>query len=904
MAKDWISFFKLTGDPFSTTPLQTKDDFKYLFVKTDDITNQIDPLIEYFEQSAPFIRVIAAPRGSGKSTILHYMAHALRNKNILVCFVSHQPAILKGERDPAFGIGNDTVSKIVCELTEKLIETEKGQDKSNLIQLLDGLGLTVSGNVLDVRSITSFSYGTNRKRLESLLKYFKNRKIRGFLAIDNFDKLDEERAIGFLKSNFSQPLFEELQAAGISIAIAASLEWTQKIGEKDLSYLGEPIILNPLNPIEASTLIQKRIASKSIGEPEKIFDDRAMTRITIREEGIARYVLETCRLCMIKAAERNIRRIDENFVQEVLRSHERSAGKYYRAIKSDPVALGGFLLLSSIARETDPDSFRTLLYGLVDVMEGREPSNDVVEQLRRYKLLYLSEKPLEPEQLKNCLASEIKKLLDTIARRYPLSSFMEWLSAGEPVFLFIPTFEEKKTDSTIEEQFNLVLPAFKREEVRLLLRNAYTSYKAWNQQIEQGDFNTAQILSDIWASLWGLAVCAYYSSKVMKEKIFEPPRPSYEEIESFLLNHDETRRIVPDFAVIHQYYIFAEREVPIDPSLIENLYPRIMNAISSLLELCMMSLPYLRELGIPLPSFKVRDAEQLDNKLMPYLKTDDRYIYVFLDDSSPSEFLILSWLFKNYVYSLFFGKEQFERELDLDLYEIRSKLPYKLPDFIHKQLHTQGLSDGKLLRYYNSLEFCSSLFKLAKNHITYLKIYAPKITVNIALTTEKDQIVGSVYFSDPKYGSKINLSDSHMAFYETEIIKSKPKLFISYSHEDEAFVKKLVQDLRKEGIDLWIDFQKMNVGDSIVEKINEAIESNDYLAVVLSPASVNSEWVRRELSAGLMKELKNRSVFVLPILARKCKVPPLLSDKVYANFAENYQKGLHELLAKLKADLK
>jgi hypothetical protein len=44
-------FFKLTGDLFSTTPLQTKDDFKYLFVKTDDITNQIDPLIEYFARA-------------------------------------------------------------------------------------------------------------------------------------------------------------------------------------------------------------------------------------------------------------------------------------------------------------------------------------------------------------------------------------------------------------------------------------------------------------------------------------------------------------------------------------------------------------------------------------------------------------------------------------------------------------------------------------------------------------------------------------------------------------------------------------------------------------------------------------------------------------------------------------
>lgn len=905
MAKDWIGFFRLAGNPFSTTPLQTRDEFDQLFVKTDDIANQIDPLIKYFKESPPFLRVIAAPRGSGKSTILHYMASALRSsESTLVCLLSHQPAVLKGERDPAFGIGNDTICKIVCELAEKLLSIEKGQNKLNLIQLLKDLGLTTSKGILDIGSVTTFSYTTNRRRLESLLKYIKTRKLHGFLAIDNYDKLDEDRAIEFLSSNFAQPLFEELQSAGVSVILTSSLEWCEKIGKKDLGYLGKPIILSPLNPIEAITLVRKRIGSKSVGEPQEIFTDNAIIRITTKEEGIARNILETCRLCMIKAAERSVTRIDESFVQEVLRSHERTAGKYYRVIKKEPRAITGLTLLYSVAKEMDPDSFRALLQGIVDIIEGREPSKNIVEQLRRHRLLYLSERTLKPEQLKNYLASEIQVLLRAITKKYPLSSFMDWLAAGEPAFLFIPTSEERRTDSTIEEQFSLILPAFKREEVRLLLRNAYTSYRAWTSQIEQGDYNIPQILSDMWTSLWGLAVCAYYSNKVIEEKVFEPPKPSYEMIENLLLNYDETRKMVPDFAIVRQYYHFAEKEVPIDPSLIESLYPRIMDVMSSLLELCMASLPYLRELGVPMPSFKVKDAEQLDSKLAPYLRTDNRYMYLFLGDLSPSEFLMIDWLFKNYIYSLFFGKEEFEKKFNLDLYEIKTMLPYKLPRFIRNQLSVQELSGGKLLRYYNSLEFCSSLLRLAKDHVTYLKIFTEKVTVNVALTAENDSILGSVYFSEKKYGSKIDLSSPSDAFSDARVIKRRPKLFISYSHQDQNFVKKLARDLKKHGINVWIDFQEIKVGDSIIEKINEAIENNNYLAIVLSPHSVNSHWVRRELAAGLIKELEKKSVVILPILARKCKIPPVISDKVYANFADDYQKGLQELLAKLKANFK
>ena len=901
LKKDWIRFFKLVGNPFVTTPLQTKEHFDHLFVKTDNVAKLIDPMIEYFDQSPPFLRVVSAPRGSGKSTILHYMTSALRSKsvNLVVCLITHQPAVLHGERDAAYGIGNDTLSRIVMGLAERLLDFEKGKNKSVLKELLDDIGMITSKGSLDSRSVITFSYSTNRSRLEKLLQYMKNRGVRAFIAIDNYDKLDEDRAIGFLKSAHAQPLFEDLQSAGVSIVIAASLEWAEHIGEGDLSYLGKPMILNPLNPFEAISMVRKRIASKSSGEKIEIFEDKAITRIAIREEGIARNILETCRLCMTKAAERGEALISEDFVKEVLRSQERTGAKYYGVIKKEPDARIGLTILSSIAKEVDPDTFRKMLQGLVDIMEGRDPGNKVIELLRQHRIFYLSERTTDARKLKNYLASEIQVLLRTVAKRYSLNVFMDWLAAGEPAFWFIPTTEERRADSTIEEQFDLLLPAF-RDESKLLLRNSHTSYRAWTSQIEQADFDVPQLLSDMWMSVWNLAVCAYYSTKIVREGIFEPSKPSYEIIEDFLLNQEATIKEVPDFATVHQYYVFAEKGVPIEPSLLETLYTRIQSLVASLLDLSMIILPYLRKLGIPLPKFKVKHPGELEQRLAPFLKADNRYFYLFLGNVPPSKFLMLCWMFRNYVYSIFVGKKGFLSDYNLDLYEVKTMLPYITPDFIDAQLSFHELPKELLLRYYNSLEFCSSLFRIAKKHPTFLKMFSKNSTMDMSFTAEDDSVLFSVDFSESKYGSKIDLLTIPSAFSDIGTLTRPPKLFISYSSKDKNFVKRLARDLRMRGIKVWVDFWEIKVGDSIVAKIEDAIQDNDYFAVVLTPTSVKSNWVKKELAAGLIKELEEKSVVVLPLLAKKCRIPPLMKDKKYADFVTNYRKGLQELLDKLK----
>lgn len=122
-------------------------------------------------------------------------------------------------------------------------------------------------------------------------------------------------------------------------------------------------------------------------------------------------------------------------------------------------------------------------------------------------------------------------------------------------------------------------------------------------------------------------------------------------------------------------------------------------------------------------------------------------------------------------------------------------------------------------------------------------------------------------------------------------------IFISYSHADAEFVNKLAAHLVKSNAHVWVDTWELNVGDSILNRVQQAIQDSSALLIVLSKASVASEWCKKELSAGLMRELEEKRVVVLPVLIENCDIPIFLREKLYADFRANFDVGLNALLS-------
>lgn len=123
------------------------------------------------------------------------------------------------------------------------------------------------------------------------------------------------------------------------------------------------------------------------------------------------------------------------------------------------------------------------------------------------------------------------------------------------------------------------------------------------------------------------------------------------------------------------------------------------------------------------------------------------------------------------------------------------------------------------------------------------------------------------------------------------------RIFISYNHQDRGFAERLATDLRNTGLAVWWAEGEIKVGDSITQKVSDGISRSAYLVVILSPFSITSPWVQRELSSALMRQLSiERGIVILPVLLTDCEIPVLLGDLKYADFRQDYGIGLQDLL--------
>ena len=127
------------------------------------------------------------------------------------------------------------------------------------------------------------------------------------------------------------------------------------------------------------------------------------------------------------------------------------------------------------------------------------------------------------------------------------------------------------------------------------------------------------------------------------------------------------------------------------------------------------------------------------------------------------------------------------------------------------------------------------------------------------------------------------------------------KVFISHSSQDKPWVRRLVDDLERHGVSVWLDERRMRIGDSIVGEINRALRAADRLIIVLSRHSVASAWVDNELEYALMAEKKRSGgMRILPIRLDDCEIPPLLRGRLYADFSRDYDVAFGMLLDGLR----
>ena len=89
--------------------------------------------------------------------------------------------------------------------------------------------------------------------------------------------------------------------------------------------------------------------------------------------------------------------------------------------------------------------------------------------------------------------------------------------------------------------------------------------------------------------------------------------------------------------------------------------------------------------------------------------------------------------------------------------------------------------------------------------------------------------------------------------------------FISYSSKDEAFAKRLHNDLQNEGVRCWFAPKDMDIGDKIRHRIDDSIRMYDKLLLILSKHSITSTWVAYEVERALNKEPVGEQNVLYPV---------------------------------------
>jgi hypothetical protein len=124
------------------------------------------------------------------------------------------------------------------------------------------------------------------------------------------------------------------------------------------------------------------------------------------------------------------------------------------------------------------------------------------------------------------------------------------------------------------------------------------------------------------------------------------------------------------------------------------------------------------------------------------------------------------------------------------------------------------------------------------------------------------------------------------------------EVFLSHSRQDRDFADALGAVLERHHVPYWYSRRNLVGAQQWHDEIGSALERCDWFALVLSPAAVMSEWVKRELLFALEERRYHRRV--VPLLYQPCDFTDLswlLRSIQQVDFAgQSFDAGCRDLL--------
>jgi internalin A len=123
-------------------------------------------------------------------------------------------------------------------------------------------------------------------------------------------------------------------------------------------------------------------------------------------------------------------------------------------------------------------------------------------------------------------------------------------------------------------------------------------------------------------------------------------------------------------------------------------------------------------------------------------------------------------------------------------------------------------------------------------------------------------------------------------------------VFLCHSSKDKPIVRKIVSDLKKYNISYWLDEERIDPGDSIIDSITEGLQNSKIIIPCLSENQATSGWSKKEYQLVLGKIIgatsKQRVTPLVLDSMPDANIPYFLTDVLYTKYedAEQYAKLL------------
>jgi len=122
-------------------------------------------------------------------------------------------------------------------------------------------------------------------------------------------------------------------------------------------------------------------------------------------------------------------------------------------------------------------------------------------------------------------------------------------------------------------------------------------------------------------------------------------------------------------------------------------------------------------------------------------------------------------------------------------------------------------------------------------------------------------------------------------------------IFISYSTQDQEKASRVASSLEAAGLPIWIASREIQLADSFVMKINDALEKAGYVLLLLSRAALASRWVRLEWTS-VLATFDEKATVLLPLKIEALaplEIPALLRGIIYADLSASFESGMAKL---------